>query len=188
MQRPCLLLLAAASQPLAGCFANLPTTRLTTHPNCLLDVQGFLPTVLEDVPDMAVKFAVYEMMRGVHSRLNDGRPANVVEDLIMGGVAGAAAAAATTPLDVLKTVMMCSASSRPTIVTAAAGIMREGKGLAPFFRGVGPRALSNGLNSAIFFCFFEAIRQVSTVREAAGWWLGKGGSSWVQVGERGSWL
>jgi hypothetical protein len=25
---------------------------------------------------------------------------------------------------------------------------------------VGPRALSNGLNSAIFFCFFEAIRQV----------------------------
>ena len=25
---------------------------------------------------------------------------------------------------------------------------------------MGPRALSNGLNSAIFFCFFEAIRQV----------------------------
>ena len=110
---------------------------------------------------MAVKFAVYEMMRGLHSRLHDGRPANVAEDLVMGGVAGAAAAAATTPLDVLKTVMMCSASSRPTIVSAARGIMREGKGLAPFFRGVGPRALSNGLNSAIFFCFFEAIRQVS---------------------------
>ena len=125
-------------------------------PHC----QGFLPTVLEDVPDMAVKFAVYETMRNVHSRLQHGRPANVAEDLIMGGVAGAAAAAATTPLDVLKTVMMCSASSRPTIVSAAAGIMREGKGLRPFFRGVGPRALSNGLNSAIFFCFFEAIRQV----------------------------
>lgn len=74
---------------------------------------------------------------------------------------GAAAAAATTPLDVLKTIMMCSASQRPTIVTAARSIMREGKGLKPFFRGVGPRALSNGLNSAIFFCFFEAIRQVS---------------------------
>lgn len=37
---------------------------------------------------------------------------------------------------------------------------QEGQGLRPFFRGVGPRALSNGLNSAIFFCFFEAIRQV----------------------------
>ena len=53
-----------------------------------------------------------------------------------------------------------SASQRPTIVTAARAIMAEGRGLRPFFRGVGPRALSNGLNSAIFFCFFEAIRQV----------------------------
>lgn len=116
---------------------------------------------------MAVKFAVYEMMRNLHGRLNGGRPANVAEDLIMGGVAGAAAAAATTPLDVVKTIMMCSASSRPTILSAAAGIMREGQGLRPFFRGVGPRALSNGLNSAIFFCFFEAIRQVRGA--ARGW-------------------
>lgn len=138
----------------------LPSAPLTAALASLAHAQGFLPTVLEDVPDMAVKFAVYEMLRGVHSRLHEERPANVAEDLVMGGVAGAAAAAATTPLDVLKTVMMCSASSRPTIVTAAQGIMREGKGLRPFFRGVGPRALSNGLNSAIFFCFFEAIRQV----------------------------
>ena len=35
-------------------------------------VQGFLPTVLEDVPDMAVKFAVYEMMRGLHNKLQVG--------------------------------------------------------------------------------------------------------------------
>lgn len=121
---------------------------------------GFVPTVLEDVPDMAVKFAVYETLRKLHDRLKGGRPANVMEDLVMGGFAGAAAAAATTPLDVVKTVMMCTASSRPTLLGAARSIMQEGKGLAPFFRGVGPRALSNGLNSAIFFCFFEAIRQV----------------------------
>ena len=121
---------------------------------------GFLPTILEDVPDMAVKFAVYETLRKVHVNMHDGRPANIAEDLIMGGFAGAAAAAATTPLDVVKTVMMCTASSRPTLVSAAKSIMREGQGLKPFFRGVGPRALSNGLNSAIFFCFFEAIRQV----------------------------
>jgi solute carrier family 25 S-adenosylmethionine transporter 26 len=128
---------------------------------------GFLPTVLEDVPDMAVKFAVYESLRKLHISMRDGRPANIAEDLIMGGVAGAAAAAATTPLDVVKTVMMCTASSRPTLVSAAKSIMREGKGMKPFFRGVGPRALSNGLNSAIFFCFFEAIRQVLIKKQAA---------------------
>eukprot|EP00775_Hariotina_reticulata_P005483 gene5483-5718_t len=71
---------------------------------------GFLPTLLEDVPDMAVKFAVYETLRPVHSRLTGN-------------------------------------------------VLAEGEGTRAFFKGVGPRALSNGLNSAVFFCFFEAIRR-----------------------------
>lgn len=126
---------------------------------------GFVPTILEDVPDMAVKFAVYESLRQLHGRFNEDRPASIAEDLAMGGFAGAAAAAATTPLDVIKTVMMCTASSRPTFFSAAKAIVSEGKGISPFFRGIGPRALSNGLNSAIFFCFFEAIRQVLLQRQ-----------------------
>ena len=56
---------------------------------------------------------------------------------------------------------MCSASSRPTITSASKIIMQQGAGVKPFFAGVGPRALSNGLNSAVFFCFFEALRGVS---------------------------
>eukprot|EP00198_Chlamydomonas_reinhardtii_P002625 XP_001691961.1 mitochondrial carrier protein [Chlamydomonas reinhardtii] len=119
---------------------------------------GFLPTLLEDVPDMAVKFAVYETLRAVHMRLhNDERP-STLEDLLMGGIAGSAAAAATTPLDVVKTRMMCTASERPTITQAVKGILAERPGMGVFFRGVGPRALSNGLNSAIFYCWFEILR------------------------------
>eukprot|EP00878_Enallax_costatus_P012307 GHUV01012855.1.p1 GENE.GHUV01012855.1~~GHUV01012855.1.p1 ORF type:complete len:226 (+),score=67.80 GHUV01012855.1:620-1297(+) len=121
---------------------------------------GFLPTLLEDVPDMAVKFAAYETMRLTHSSVTNGRQPSTLEDLVMGGAAGAAAAAATTPLDVVKTRMMCSASSRPTLTGAAKGVLAEGGGFQAFFRGVGPRALSNGINSAVFFCFFEAIRRV----------------------------
>ncbi len=56
----------------------------------------------------------------------------------MGGSAGAAAAAATTPLDVVKTRMMCSASLRPTLVGAVQGVVAEGLGWKGFFRGVGP--------------------------------------------------
>ena len=76
-------------------FVSSTMTRLT---------QGFLPTLLEDVPDMAVKFAVYESLRSLHQRAFHGRPATILEDLVIGGTAGAAAAAATTPLDVVKTV------------------------------------------------------------------------------------
>jgi hypothetical protein len=96
-------------------------------------------------------------MRGFHSRLNGGRKASVQEDFAMGAVAGAAAAAATTPLDVIKTNMMCAAASRPSMLGAAAAVYATG-GPSAFFRGVGTRALSNGINSAVFFCFFEALR------------------------------
>eukprot|EP00891_Asterochloris_glomerata_P002457 jgi/Astpho2/2457/Aster-08377 len=147
---------------------------------------GFLPTLLEDVPDMAVKFAVFETLKPLYARLTGGRPvrgcssslfriaclamlhrldrmrlASVGEDLCIGGLAGAAAAAATTPLDVVKTVMMCSASSRPTIISAGRKVFAEG-GAKSFLTGVGPRALSNGLNSGIFFCFFELLKQVGS--------------------------
>ncbi len=36
----------------------------------------------------------------------------------------------------------------------------------PCCRGVGPRALSNGINSAVFFCFFEALRGSFKKRKA----------------------
>eukprot|EP00983_Pelagomonas_calceolata_P053289 1143240-Pelagomonas_calceolata.AAC.8 len=46
----------------------------------------------------------------------------ILEDLIMGGSAGACAAATTTPLDVVKTRMMCSASQRPTFIKVRTGL------------------------------------------------------------------
>jgi len=130
---------------------------------------GYVPTVLEDVPDMAVKFAAYESLRATHARLTGKKrgEAGKMADLAMGGAAGALAAAATTPLDVLKTRMMCSASLRPTLAGAFASVVAERRGAAAFFAGVGPRALSNGLNSAVFFCFFEQIRSWLIAREKA---------------------
>lgn len=125
---------------------------------------GWLPTILEDVPDMAFKFAAYETMRAVHSNLRGGKHASVQEDFAMGMVAGAFAAAATTPLDCIKTHMMCTAASRPSLRSSSAQIFQQG-GLRPFFRGVGPRALSNGMNSAVFFCFFEALRSSFAKRQ-----------------------
>jgi len=110
---------------------------------------GFLPTLIEDVPDMAVKFAAYELLREVHAKVMGTRgEANVADDLVIGGVAGAVAAAATTPLDVIKTNMMTTAAKRPTMTGAARAVWAEGGGKA-FFRGIGPRAISNGINSAV---------------------------------------
>jgi len=129
---------------------------------------GYLPTLLEDVPDMAFKFAAYESMRSLHKKVlcKNGRIASPQEDFAMGAIAGAMAAAATTPLDVVKTNMMCAAASRPTMAAATAAVLAQG-GPKAFFAGVGTRAVSNGINSAVFFCFFEAMRTAFALRTAA---------------------
>eukprot|EP00210_Caulerpa_lentillifera_P000655 g632.t1 len=120
---------------------------------------GYLPTVVEDAPDMAVKFAAYETMRSVYKSVLTDRQPSAQEDFAMGAISGALAAACTTPIDVVKTNMMCEAVSRPSMVAVAKSVMRN-KGPTGFFQGVGPRALSNGINSAVFFCFFEAFRSI----------------------------
>ena len=43
----------------------------------------------------------------------------------MGAVSGAFAAAATTPLDVIKTRMMCTAATRPSMRSAAAKVWTQ---------------------------------------------------------------
>lgn len=114
--------------------------------------RGWVPSVVEDMPDMAFKFAVYETLRSVHRGFVN-RLATPQEDFAMGALSGACAAAMTTPFDVIKTRMAVgSMTMRETMALTYA----EG-GIKPFFRGVGPRALSNGINSAVFFCFFEAL-------------------------------
>jgi hypothetical protein len=75
-----------------------------------LALQGYLPTLLEDVPDMAFKFAAYETLKQMHRAAVGGRSPTMAEDFCLGATAGACAAAATTPLDVIKTNMMCTAA------------------------------------------------------------------------------
>jgi len=138
---------------------------------------GYIPTLLEDVPDMAVKFAAYETLRTMHRSFTKKSKdeSSTGADIMMGLIAGSVAAAATTPLDVVKTRMMCNASSRPSFGGAIMGVWRDappGAGrVRTFFTGVRPRAVSNGINSAIFFCFYEALRsglvRAESEREAA---------------------
>ena len=150
----------------AGVYPNVITAgrRITAAAGPRGLFTGYIPTLLEDVPDMAVKFAAYETLRTMHrtftKKSKDESSAGA--DIAMGLIAGSVAAAATTPLDVVKTRMMCNASSRPSFGGAIMSVWKDspaGMGrVRAFFTGVRPRAISNGINSAIFFCFYEALR------------------------------
>ena len=144
----------------AGVYPNtfVAAKRITQAAGYRGLLAGYFPSLLEDVPDTAVKFAAYESLRAFHRQFTgkDRHEASTVEDLAMGSLAGAVAAAATTPFDVVKTRMMTTAASRPTFISSARAVaVREG--LPAFFTGVGPRTLSSAINSGIFFVFFEAF-------------------------------
>ena len=51
--------------------------QLSVLSQLLVFPQGFLPTLLEDVPDMAVKFAVFETLKPLYARLTGNRPVRV---------------------------------------------------------------------------------------------------------------
>lgn len=71
-------------------------------------------------------------LRSWVKRGGDGpRVCALQEDFCMGAVSGAFAAAATTPLDVIKTSMMCSAASRPTMRSAASHVIANVSAAAP---------------------------------------------------------
>ena len=76
-----------------------------------------------------------------------------MESALFGSVSGAVAAAATTPLDVLKTRMMLSTTSQP-MGTMAADMLRN-EGASVFFRGIGPRVGWISVGGAVFLGSYQ---------------------------------
>lgn len=70
-------------------------------------LRRYLPTLLRDVPEMAIQFSVYETLRKLVMNRRGGQKLYTWEHLLLGGVAGAAAACCTMPMDFVKTRQQC---------------------------------------------------------------------------------
>ncbi|CAM6009251.1 unnamed protein product [Sphagnum balticum] len=119
--------------------------------------KGFWPTLLRDVPEIAIQFGVYEKLRAVLQAKRNVTKLTTAEHLTLGACAGAIAAALTMPLDLVKTRQQCGISQGiPRIVMS---VMQE-KGAAGLFTGLGARALHASLTSALFFGLFEYCKMM----------------------------
>ncbi|CAD7700020.1 unnamed protein product [Ostreobium quekettii] len=114
---------------------------------------GFLPTLLRDVPEIAVQFALYERLRVSLERHRKKRKLQTWEHLILGGACGACAAVLTMPLDVAKTTMQCGRTKAP-LIQALTNTLRD-KGVKGLFVGMYPRITQVATMSAVFFTLFE---------------------------------
>lgn len=114
--------------------------------------QGLVPTLMRDVPEIAIQFALYEKLRKVVESRRGLAKLHTWEHLVVGGFSGACAATATMPLDFAKTTIQCG-SSQPVRQVLKAAVQQHGP--AGLFRGMTPRVCQTAIMSAMFFTLFE---------------------------------
>ncbi|KAJ9117821.1 hypothetical protein QFC20_000101 [Naganishia adeliensis] len=120
------------------------------------------PTTLTmSIPLSAVQFSVYEAMKSFLNPTGEYAPSTHV---MAGGVAGATAAAVTTPLDVAKTLLQTRGSSNDARIRNAQGmseaikIIWERDGLKGFRRGMSARVVTFAPSTAISWLSYEFFK------------------------------
>ncbi|RMZ87416.1 hypothetical protein DV736_g5358, partial [Chaetothyriales sp. CBS 134916] len=128
-------------------------------------------TIMREIPFTIIQFSLWESFKRAYSRRQTrlaAREAGVVtatESAVFGSVAGAIAAAATTPLDVLKTRLMLArrgdgdsgggGGDRRQGVVAIVRQIQAHDGLRGFFRGFVPRVGWISTGGAIFLGTYQ---------------------------------
>lgn len=141
--------------------------------------RGWGITVFREVPFTVIQFPLWEAMKrwsrnSASAGANTSDPTSrstgppprqdvsAVESALYGSVAGAIAAASTTPLDVLKTRVMLSTGRVP--VMEICGRMVREEGWRPFFSGLAPRVTWISIGGAIFLGSYQwAVNTMSAV-------------------------
>ncbi|TFK97285.1 S-adenosylmethionine transporter [Pterulicium gracile] len=120
--------------------------------------RGYGTTIMREIPFTSLQFPMYEFFKTTLAKQlgrKDGLYAH--EAALCGSVAGGIAAAATTPLDVLKTRVMLdmrAGSEMPSFASRFAGIYRN-EGIKALFAGVVPRTLWISAGGAVFLGMYE---------------------------------
>ncbi|KAJ3189291.1 hypothetical protein HDU85_002919 [Gaertneriomyces sp. JEL0708] len=175
--KPLIHMFAASGGEIAACVVRVPTEvvkqRMQTGlyisvPQALTAImgsegvrglyRGYAMTIFREIPFTCIQFPLYEEFKVRWGRKN-GRAVHPWEAALCGSVAGGIAAAATTPLDVLKTRIMLSTRKGPSpgIYETFRGIIAE-EGWRTLFAGVGPRVFWISLGGSIFLGVYEGAR------------------------------
>ncbi len=117
------------------------------------------PTTLAiTIPFNAIQFTVYEHIKRFSNPRNEYSPATHV---VAGGIAGAVAAAVTTPLDVAKTILQTRGTAKDADIRNVRGMLDALRviwmknGMKGFGRGLTPRVLTAMPSTALCWLSYE---------------------------------
>ncbi|KAI4109694.1 MAG: hypothetical protein L6R37_000381 [Teloschistes peruensis] len=115
--------------------------------------RGWGITIMREVPFTAIQFPLWEGMKAWRRRQIAQTEVSALESGAFGSVAGAVAAALTTPLDVLKTRLML-AQKRQSAASMVVEIWKT-SGPRAFLSGIGPRIMWISAGGAIFLGTYQ---------------------------------
>ncbi|KAK3689977.1 mitochondrial carrier domain-containing protein [Podospora appendiculata] len=120
------------------------------------------PTTLSmTVPFTALQFLAYE---SISTSMNPSKKYDPVTHCAAGAVAGGFAAALTTPMDVIKTMLQTRGNATDAELRTVNGfragcrLLHRREGMRGFFKGVGPRVLTTMPSTAICWSAYEASK------------------------------
>ena len=124
---------------------------------------GLQVSVLRELPFAFIQFPLYEGLKRVLRR-SQQHDITASQGAVCGSISGAVAAAATTPLDLMKTrVMLGGADGSALGVLSAMARVRREEGALALFRGLGPRVGWMTLGGYIFFGAYEQCLRALTL-------------------------
>ncbi|KDD74418.1 hypothetical protein H632_c1328p1 [Helicosporidium sp. ATCC 50920] len=132
--------------------------------------RSYWTTLVMNVPHTALQFPLYESTKKLLSGASSGdlEADGLREQLVAGGVAGATAAAATTPLDVVKTRLQLE-GFRGGARYASGGVLNVARqivaaeGPAALWRGTLPRVLFHAPSAAVCWGIYESAKRLLAV-------------------------
>lgn len=108
-----------------------------------------------NVPFQSIHFMIYEFAQSV---TNKERVYNPGAHMVSGALAGAVAAAITTPLDVCKTLLNTQQNTKVQGMRHAIKIIYQLKGPSGYFRGMGARIMYQMPSTAICWSTYEFFK------------------------------
>lgn len=128
---------------------------------------SYFTTLLLNVPFQAIQFPVYEAASRFFNPQGEYNP---LVHMASGAISGSCAAAFTTPLDCVKTILQTKGSSTDASVRNVNGlkdgirVLYRTRGLSGFFRGIQPRILAHMPATALCWTTYEYFKLALGIR------------------------
>lgn len=123
---------------------------------------GWWATLMREIPFAMIQFPIYEESKR-QLEIMRGSPPSPVMAALVGSFSGAIAAAATTPLDVIKTRLMLGGDKHGVPYTGIGDVARrvvQHEGPLAMFSGISPRVFWISIGGFFFFGAYEGAKSV----------------------------